>query len=142
MTRLRQGPGYNANPVPPGWKPENMRWTPIRLINRARYTVTVTGPTKAYIGWRWPLRWKTVVAPSSGERRIFINDPQWYFVRLQKDTWFVHFSGWRFLTVHWAADEGPVKFKGWVNLQEGLPPQPPNPPAPQPAPLPPDSGGP
>jgi hypothetical protein len=89
---------------------------PIRLINRSGYEITLEGPTYASLGWRLPFRTSVEVAVSERRPPIPANQAVWSFVRMRKPRWW----NWpvpRFLTVHWAADEGPVKFKGWVKLR-------------------------
>ena len=112
---------FDDDATPAGWQTEHMRWVPIRLINRSGYEITLEGPTYAGLGWRWPVRRMVQVAESEKRPPIPANKAAWSFVRMQKPRWWGRPKR-RFLTVHWAADEGPVKFKGWVKLRHGLPP--------------------
>jgi hypothetical protein len=111
---------YDPDPTPAGWPKEQLRWVPVLLINRSTYPITLEGPTYASLGWRWPLRWEVQVARSEQDRVVPPNKALWYFVRMRKPKWWKRPKR-RFLTVRWAADGGPVKFKGWVKLWDGLP---------------------
>jgi len=113
---------FDPDPKPEDWEPDQMRWVPIRLINRAQYEIEVEGPIHARLGWPcWPFRGSVVVAPSKN-RKIPRTAATWYFVRLRKiKGWKL---GWAHLRVRWDADEGRVYFKGWVRLRDGSPPAP------------------
>jgi hypothetical protein len=114
---------FDPDPKPEGWEQDQMRWVPIRLINRAHYEIEVEGPIYARLGWPcWPFRRSVVVARSTN-RKIPRTGTTWYFVRLRKiKGWKL---GWAHLRVRWDADQGRVRYKGWVKLRPGLPPEPP-----------------
>jgi hypothetical protein len=117
--RLYEGKG---DPQPEGWEPHHTRWTPIRLINRAGYAITVEGPTVARLGWKF-FGSRIEVEPSRPDRTVAPNSPVWYFVRLRRTQgWSAR--QWRYLRVRWVADEGIVRFHGWVRLRPGEPPTP------------------
>jgi hypothetical protein len=138
MIRLRRAPGSQSSPERAigtsrstsstpirrrlaGWEVDQMRWVPIRLINRGTYEIEVEGPINARLGWPfWPLR-RSVDVASSSNRKIPCAGTTWYFVRLRKtEGWRL---GWAHLRVRWNADEGRVRYRGWVKLRPGLPPR-------------------
>ncbi|MGA7417304.1 MAG: hypothetical protein WBW80_04865 [Acidimicrobiales bacterium] len=55
---------FDHDPTPTDWPMEQMRWVPIRLINRSGYSITLEGPTYASLGWRWPVIREVEVAKS------------------------------------------------------------------------------